>query len=94
MKYYRRMYTWLKLDIENRKTEAVAQSENTISVTKHDASSEQVFFDAFVANIDKDVIFVDNYDEYIKDNPNTTKCIEVTEVDFGAKKQEVLQSIL
>ena len=92
MKYYRRSYTWLKLDAENRKIEALGDSPWTKSITQHNASMDGEKFDSFVGSIDKDLIVVPDYNAYLAENPTTTKCIEIPEQEFVQKKQSIIQS--
>ena len=91
MKYYRRQYTWLSIDEVNRKTIAIGYLANTKSMTKHDASSDGDKFDLFIESVQRDLIQVSDYDEYLTQHPNTTKCIELTKEEFDNKKQEVIQ---
>lgn len=93
MKYYRRHYTWLGIDIESRTIRSFVDSPESISVTKHVAPPNTQSFDNFAATIDNDVIEVEDYDQYILENPQSLKCIVVTEEEFNQKKQQILSNL-
>jgi len=94
MKYYRRYYTWLRLDAENRRIDSFSDAPDTKSVTKHIAPIAVTAFDSFVAGVDKDLIEVEDYDQYVADNPQTVKAIEITEQQFNSKRAEIINQLL